>query len=66
MADENIELETRYTFLERTVNELSEVVYTQQKQIDQLQTTLRKLCSRLDELSANSGSEPPPQRPPHY
>jgi len=55
-----IALETRYTHLERQVEELSQVVFAQQKAMDRLSLELAVLRSRA------SGVEGPAERPPHY
>ena len=55
-----VALETRYTHLERLVDELSQVVFGQQRVIDRLSaevTFLRKNAS---------GTTAPSERPPHY
>jgi uncharacterized coiled-coil protein SlyX len=59
------ELETRYMLLERYLDELSDVVATQQHTIDSLRATLARLQPHI----MNSGDEPgaaPKERPPHY
>lgn len=55
-----VALETRYTHLERLVDELNQVVFGQQRVIDRLSaevTLLRKNAS---------GTSSPSERPPHY
>ena len=64
-ALERVELKVAY--LERANNELSDVVYGQQQQIDALRQQLREMVDRL----AAARDEPTPysaeqERPPHY
>jgi uncharacterized coiled-coil protein SlyX len=59
------ELETRYMLLERYLDELSDVVATQQQTIDALRVTV----ARLQPHHMKPGDEqdaPPDERPPHY
>jgi len=58
-----VDLEVRYTHQERTVEELSRVVFDQQKRIDELEKRLVAIEKR-----AASGDEPMPphEPPPHY
>ena len=60
-------LELKLAFLERANQELSDVVYAQQQEIDALKTRLTLLAERMQDLS------PPDrpwtdeeERPPHY
>ncbi|MFP4282937.1 MAG: SlyX family protein [Opitutales bacterium] len=65
MNDERIQLELKVTFLEKTVAELSEALYDQQKQIERLETRFTRLEERLKALA--EGEDPGGhQRPPHY
>lgn len=65
---EHIELETKLGFLERTCDELNEVVIEQGRQIETLQRKLADLESRQsgtgDPNTANQ--DPLDERPPHY
>lgn len=67
MEERIISLETRHAFLEETVNEMSKVVYDQQKQIDRLTLTILSMEEKLKDLSPSnimdSKDETPP---PHY
>ena len=62
---ENIEI--KIAFLERANSELSDVVYRQQQEIEQLRARLNRLAARVD---AASVEETPrtleDERPPHY
>jgi uncharacterized coiled-coil protein SlyX len=57
-----IDLETRYTHLERQFEELSGVVAHQQTLIDGLVNRLGSALARIDQ----SGPSPTNDRPPHY
>ena len=62
----NIELETKIAFLENNVNELSDVVYQQQKMIDQLTLKQQRLSDQINALSNDDGVDIADQKPPHY
>lgn len=57
-----VDLEVRYTHLERQVAELNQVVFEQQKAIDALQRQLIAVNARVDQ----QGGPTPNDRPPHY
>lgn len=58
-----VDLQVRYTHLEDTVDQLSELIRTQQEQIEQLRAAVKQMYGRIESLSA----EPTPhERPPHY
>ncbi len=58
-------LETRYTELERLVEELNQAVYRQQQQLDALTLTVTRL---EEKLKAEPGlvDAPADEKPPHY
>ena len=58
-----IDLQMRYTHLEDTVEQLSELVRTQQEQIEQLRAAVRQMYGRIEAMSADPT---PHERPPHY
>ncbi len=62
MESRLIALEVRYTHLERQVEELSQVVFSQQKLIDRLTNELGALRSRALGVAEGTGNE----TPPHY
>jgi uncharacterized coiled-coil protein SlyX len=62
MESRLVDLEVRYTHLERQVAELSEVVFAQQRTIDGL---LRQLSSTRDEI-AQLSTPAANEKPPHY
>jgi uncharacterized coiled-coil protein SlyX len=57
-----VDLETRYTHLDRHLEELSGVVARQQTQIDGLLKRLGDALARLNDM----GASPTNDRPPHY
>lgn len=61
------ELEVRLAFMDDTVNALNGIVATQDRQILELESALRRLQSDVESLrgafSADPNDEPPP---PHY
>jgi SlyX protein len=68
MSTEAIErLEMKIAFLERANNELSDVVYRQQREIQGLRARIDGLAERLSSMrSADEGRTPEGERPPHY
>jgi SlyX protein len=62
------ELEGLFTHLQRTVQELDQVVLAQQRRIEVLEAQVLRLAAGLEALSGSS--EPPrtmeDERPPHY
>lgn len=57
-----VDLETRYTHMERQLAELDKVVFGQQKAIDQMAKQLAALVARLRE----AGTDAPHEKPPHF
>jgi uncharacterized coiled-coil protein SlyX len=57
-----IDLETRYTHLERQFEELSDVVARQQTVIDGLVSRLAGAITRIDHAGPSQSND----RPPHY
>ena len=62
MESRLVDLEVRYTHLERQVAELSEVVFAQQRAIDGLVRQLGSAKAELAQLSAPVTND----KPPHY
>jgi uncharacterized coiled-coil protein SlyX len=60
------EVETRYTFLERLVEDLSRVVHEQQRNIDVMSTRLQRLEALVAEGMDQPGERSPQEKPPHY
>lgn len=65
-----IELETKIGFLERTVEDLNEVVLAQGREIERLTARLTVLEARLaagqEERAGDAALDPLSERPPHY
>jgi SlyX protein len=68
MDEDTVErLELKLAFLERATAELSDVVYSQHKQIEALREGLRTLAGKLDAgQTAEPVRRPEDERPPHY
>lgn len=60
-------IELRIAYLERANNDLSEVVYRQQQEIDALRARLAMVTAKLEgALSEQILYTPEQERPPHY
>jgi uncharacterized coiled-coil protein SlyX len=59
-------LEIKVAHLERTAQELSDVIYRQQQQIDTMLNLNRQLATQLETLEAKTGDAGPVEVPPHY
>lgn len=60
-------IELRIAYLERANNDLSEVVYRQQQEIDALRAELAVLGGKLEgALTEQTVYTPEQERPPHY
>jgi SlyX protein len=73
MNDPNIDesvverIELRIAYLERANNDLSEVVYRQQQEIDALRAQLTIVSGKLEgALTEQTVYTPEQERPPHY
>lgn len=69
MEDERIErLESDMAMQERTIEELNEVIYTQQKQIDSMEIKIEALIGVVKDLkeAVGNGELPRDEPPPHY
>ena len=69
MTPETLErIETKIAFLERANAELSDVVYAQRKESDELHARLASLSSRLDSAPGDGGRPYTleEEKPPHY
>lgn len=62
MESRLVDLEVRYTHLERQLGELSDIVFAQQKTIDGLLRQLAATKAQLTQLAPPITNEPPP----HY
>lgn len=66
MKKELIELETKIAFMEQHINELSDVVYAQQKTIDELADNYKNLKEKILAQNNYEGVNDAIERPPHY
>lgn len=67
MINEIVELETKIAFLEKHINELSDVLYAQQKQIDELGAKYVNLKDQLTTMDhPDTEISDADERPPHY
>ncbi len=64
MEDRIVELEIRFTEQQQMLQELSEVVYSQQRAIDALTAELRLLRQKIPEPGIVDAAER--EKPPHY
>lgn len=66
-AEDFERLELKVAFLERANQELSDVVYRQQQELEELRARLAVLATRIDAAKAGETPYTPEQeRPPHY
>jgi SlyX protein len=62
-----IELETKVSYQDHTIQELNEVVIQQQQQIDQLEKNVNKILEHLKALNPSDLARPEEEAPPpHY
>ena len=62
-----IELETKISYQEHTIQELNDVVTTQQRQIDALEREMKRIRDHLKEASGSQIARPEEDvPPPHY
>lgn len=59
-------LEIKVAHLERTAQELSDVIYRQQRQIDTILDLNRRLTSQLETLEGKADDSGEVEIPPHY
>jgi SlyX protein len=60
-------MEERITFLQRSLDELNEVVIQQDQRLESLKRELSRLGSSLERLAdASPGENLPHEKPPHY
>jgi len=60
-----IDIETKIAFQEDTLQELNELIYQQQRQIDQLEAAFKSLANRINEV-LETVPEHRDEKPPHY
>lgn len=65
MNPDQVRLEAKITFVEKTVSDLNEVVYAQQQELVRLRAAIVRLEERLAEGGPGDGPLPY-VKPPHY
>ena len=67
MERENrIDLEMRLVFQEDTIAKLNDALVDQQRQLDQLRSSLARLLDAIERRNDDSGYSLAEERPPHY
>lgn len=66
LEEQIIELQSRVTFQEDTLNELNEALVVQNAQVELVRQQLRALAERYLELKAQGNDTSDEQPPPHY
>ncbi|BBA32584.1 protein SlyX homolog [Methylocaldum marinum] len=62
-----VDLETKLAYQEDTIQALNNIVFEQQKQIDQLEAACRLLIDRVGQLAAAADLQKTiDEKPPHY
>lgn len=63
-----IELESRFSFQEETIRELSQALVRQQQRIDRLEASLNVVAEQMQQGDAGDDvpHTPKDERPPHY
>jgi SlyX protein len=65
--DRLVEIETKMAFQENTIKDLSDAIYSQQKQIENINKTLKLLVDQVDDSSVISPrGNLQDEKPPHY
>lgn len=67
MEDRLTELEIKAAHMEEALNEMSDVLISQQTSIDKLELTIQRLRDRMEaDSQAHADSDPAAEKPPHY
>lgn len=66
MEERIVELETRLAFQDHTIEELNDVIVSQQEQLDQVIKELALLKEQVLSILAESGDQKNDPPPPHY
>ncbi len=66
MQEEIIDLQSKLAFQEQTINQLNDVLTSQQRQIDRLQLQLSILQDRFEEIQEAPSALAQDEKPPHY
>ena len=60
------DVETRMAFQDDTIQQLSDVIYRQQQQIDKLDKTVQLLVDKVQDLMQDLPGKVVDEKPPHY
>ena len=66
MSNKIVELEVKIAFLEESITELSDVVYSQQQQIDLLKSDQHRMRTHMQSLNRDDEQVIDHRPPPHY
>jgi SlyX protein len=68
MNEDRLEvIETKIAFQEKTIKDLSDIIYNQQKKIDILNETMKQVINRIKDSSLiTAGGNLKDEKPPHY
>ena len=66
MQEKIIDIETRMAFQDDTIQELSDIIYRQQQQIDKLEKTVQLLLGKVQDLMQSQPGAEVDEKPPHY
>lgn len=67
MEDRIVELETKISYQDHTIHELSDVIARQQKQIDRLEAEVKRIRDHLKGSAGSQLARPDEEvPPPHY
>ncbi|MEE2729968.1 SlyX family protein [Ketobacter sp.] len=66
MEDKIVDIETRLAFQDDTIQQLSDIIYRQQQQIDQLDKTVKMLVERMQDVMHALPGKIVDEKPPHY
>ena len=67
LEDKIIEIETKLAFAEESIEQLNDVIVSQQKMLDKLTRQIQLLDKKIDDESQNwQQTNPTDETPPHY
>ncbi len=67
LEDKIIEIETKLAFAEESIEQLNDVIVSQQKVLDKLTRQIQLLDKKIDEEAQNwQQTNPTDETPPHY
>ncbi|MBA56423.1 MAG: SlyX protein [Pseudomonadales bacterium] len=66
LEEKFVDVETRMAFQDDTIQQLSDVIYRQQQQIDKLDKTVQLLVDKVQDLMQDLPGKVVDEKPPHY